>query len=83
MADLGKLANSVMCGADVALSPSESANANKRKAPEDNFAEDEEVCCPCDAGPCLLLTSTKPQSQGRNFYRCPKPKVWMVEHKDM
>ncbi len=33
------------------------------------------MSCPCGAGPCALLTSTKPQSQGRKFYRCPKPKV--------
>ena len=65
--------------ADVTSSPGESANGNKRKAPEDNFAEDEEVSCPCGAGPCALLTSTKPQSQGRKFYRCPKPKVRLYE----
>ncbi|DBB09155.1 TPA: hypothetical protein ACH3X3_007760 [Trebouxia sp. C0006] len=58
---------------DVTLSPGETASGNKRKAPEGNFADDEEVSCPCGAGPCALLTSTKPQSQGRKFYRCPKP----------
>ncbi|KAL0025213.1 hypothetical protein WJX77_007617 [Trebouxia sp. C0004] len=52
----------------------ESAIGNKRKAPEDSLTEDEEVNCPCGAGMCTLLTSTKPQSQGRKFYRCPKPK---------
>ena len=61
--------------ADRSLSPSGSGNVNKRKAPEDNFAGDEEVFCPCNVGPCILLTSTKPHSQGRHFYRCPKSKV--------
>ena len=73
--DLATCASVVGSVADVTVSPGESANGNKRKAPEDNFAEDEEVSCPCGAGPCALLTSTKPQSQGRKFYRCPKPKV--------
>ena len=72
---LAKYSTVLVCFADVALSPSESATANKRKASEDVFVEDEEVLCPCGAGPSNLLTSTKPQSQGRKFYRCPKTKV--------
>ena len=62
--------------ADIALSPTESVNVNKRKAPDSNSGEEEEVLCPCGAGPCALLTSNKPVSQGRKFYRCPKPKVF-------
>lgn len=65
----------VPLSADTSLSPSESGNVNKRKAPEDNFASDEEVFCPCNVGPCIILTSAKPHSQGRKFYRCPKNKV--------
>ena len=73
--DLAQYSTVLVCFADVTLSPSESANANKRKASEDIFVQDEEVLCPCGAGPSALLTSTKPQSQGRKFYRCPKTKV--------
>lgn len=62
--------------ADASLSQSGSGRVNKRKAPEDDFASDEEVFCPCNVGPCILLTSTKPHSQGRKFYRCPKSKVY-------
>ena len=75
MLDLDKYSSVLVCFADVGLSPSESANANKRKASEDVFVEGEEVLCPCGAGPSTLLTSTKPQSHGRRFYRCPKTKV--------
>ena len=57
------------------LSPSESGNLHKRKAPEDGSAESREVFCPCSVGPCTVLTSTKSHSQGRKFYRCPKTKV--------
>ena len=59
----------------VSLSPSESVNVGKRKAPEDGFGDHDQVCCPCGAGPCTLLESNKLQSKGRHYFICPKDQV--------